>query len=110
MKEECVNSRTSAYLVQWTVGQEEGRAADVAGACELSVQFSGDFDGATLSLEGSNDGKEWAVLSDKGGLSVSTRRRAIFSVGQSVRFVRPQAENPGKNTRVLCTFLYKANR
>ncbi len=64
----------------------EGQRA-LAGA----VQFSGTFGGATVVLEGSNDGITYFTLRDLQGNSISATAAAYVEFTTSAAYIRPRA-------------------
>ena len=107
--EESVSRKTSTLAITWKGLREVGGPADVAGSLSRSVQFAGDFDTATVILEGSNDGETWVVLQDHIGMAVICKGRDLRSVATMTRFVRPRVEGAGANTKIDCTFLHRSS-
>lgn len=56
---------------------------------DRSVQVSGDFGGATVSVEGSIDGVEWSVLSDGQGNPLTFSSGRIEAVAELVALIKP---------------------
>jgi hypothetical protein len=61
--------RDGAIVVTWPTlgGTDSGAPFRLPAACDLTFQVAGTFDGATCTLEGSNDGTTWHVLTQRGG-------------------------------------------
>lgn len=55
-----------------------------------SVQVAGTFNGGTLTVEGSNDGTNWAALTDPQGNSLAFTAAQIEQIQEITRFVRPR--------------------
>jgi hypothetical protein len=56
---------------------------------DASVQFAGSFGTSTVSIEGSNDGTNWAVLNDAQGNALSAVNTGkIEQILESVRYKR----------------------
>ncbi len=82
-----------AMLYTWTL-----TAADASGVSitahefgDRTVQFSGNFDGASASLEGSNDGSTWAVLTDPQGNALTKSSGGLETVMETPRYTRATA-------------------
>lgn len=56
---------------------------------EASVQISGTFGGATVTLQHSNDGTNWFTVKDVSNTNVTATANAIFEVAISSAYVRP---------------------
>lgn len=87
------NGAYKASVVTWTpiATGDTINAYEVAGATGAlaAVQFTGTFGGATVNLQGSNDGSSWFELSTPSGTAVSTTASALFEVSTAVLFLRP---------------------
>jgi len=82
----------SSSLAQWTdlATGDTGAPFPQSSWSDRSVQVSGTFGaGGTLSLEGSNDGTNWALLRDPFGADLAVTAAGIFAVMEITRFVRP---------------------
>lgn len=78
--------RTAAWvLATGDTGVEVG-FADFA---DRSVQVSGTFGGATITLEGSNNGTDWVGLRDPQGVAISFTAAGLKQVLESTLLVRP---------------------
>ena len=64
-------------------------AHDDATIGDRSVQVSGTFDGATITLQGSNDGVTYVDLLDHLGNAISITADAIVQIGELTRFLKP---------------------
>lgn len=74
-----------------------------------SVHFHGsNFDGATISLHGSNDGTNFIVLTDPQGTNIAKTASSIEQVQEHTRFIRPVGASIGTNTSVVVTVYGKA--
>lgn len=72
---------TGDTLDPFTVTQQYGLAA--------SVQVVGTFGGATVKLQVSNDGTNWADASDVLGNAISLTTTGYFEVSLSAVYIRP---------------------
>lgn len=98
--------RKGVSLTTWA-GQTD---ADTATALEIlgftrgSVQFDGTYGGATIVLQGSNDGSNWATLDDEGSVAISSTAASVHAFNCNCRYVRPAVSggtSESLNTRVL---------
>ena len=80
-----------------------GDALELSGPAELHVQVAGEYSGADLLLEGSNEtapgDADWSMVTDTQGLAM------IFNAGSNIRhsastprWIRPVVENGDENT------------
>lgn len=60
-----------------------------------SVQISGTFGGATVTLQHSNDGINWVIAKDLLGASISATTNTIFEVSLSSLYFRPAVSGGG---------------
>lgn len=105
-----VNGKTNhvQHSVLQTVWEHLG-AADVGTADQLarypfhSVQLSGVFGGATVVLQGSEDGMTYFTLKDVTGASASTLSNARFDLNNVPNHVRPSSSGGGITTDVTVT-------
>jgi len=72
---------TGDTIVAYEISNQHG----LAGA----VQFAGTFGGATVTLEGSNDGTNYATLTDPIGTDISTTSAGIYEFSTAVRYIKP---------------------
>jgi hypothetical protein len=56
-----------------------------------SVQFTGTFGGATVVLQGSNDGTNWVTLKDTQGEDISATDAGMFEFTSAARYLRVSA-------------------
>jgi hypothetical protein len=62
-----------------------------------SVQISGTFGGATVTLQHSNDGTTWVTAKDVRGNDVTATAAAIFEVSLSSAYIRPAIASGSAN-------------
>lgn len=70
-----------------------------------AFQVTGDFAGAELLLEGTNDGQNWAPLIDPQGVPLHITWIGIYSVNQTVMQVRPRVSGGDEQTQLVVTAL-----
>jgi hypothetical protein len=67
------NTSNGAIIVTWAAmgNADTGTSFAVPSAANLTFQQSGTFGGATIVLQGSNDGTNWSTLTQTGGANVA---------------------------------------
>ena len=69
-----------------SIGDNDGAVA----FADKTVQFdSAAWGGATMTLEGSNDGAKWFGLSDPQGVAISMTADGLIAVLENPRFIKP---------------------
>lgn len=71
---------------------------------DRSVQMVGTWNGATVSVQGSNDGTNWAALTDGLGNSLALTADGIKQVCEITRYIRAKVTS-GSVTSVAVTIL-----
>lgn len=71
-----------------------------------SVQFTGTFGGATVTLTGSNDGTNFVTLSDPSGTAISTASAGAFEFATTMLYVKPGISG-GTGDDVDCTVVMR---
>lgn len=82
---------------------DQGKPVEFSEFADRSVQFSGVFGGGSASLEGSNDGENWHVLTDTAGAPITKTQGAISAVTEMTRFVRPSVSGGDGSGGITCT-------
>lgn len=105
------NTLNGAILMTWaSMGDSDtGAAFAVPFAAELTAQASGTFAGATVKLQGSNDGVNWFDLTKKGGTSTFSLAAAGGGAANEVpAYIRPFTTG-GSGTAVTVVVCIKAS-
>lgn len=104
--------RDAAYLSTWDGlrANEEGEAYEVVGTSERSVQVEGELDGASVAIEGSNDGIHYHALTSPPGLSLAFRSVGIEAIAEVTRYLRPRVIGGDLGTHLTITILVRASR
>lgn len=77
---------------------------------DRTVQFAGTFNGATVVLEGSNDGVNYRTLTDAAGSALSATAAALKQVTEAPLYVRPNANTSvGVATAIDAVLLLRRN-
>lgn len=82
----------TAYMVVWealTTTDTEGAPAELIAYSDRSVQVVGTFDGASLQLQGSNDGTNYKVLTDPQGNALTFTTTNIEAIAELTRYIKP---------------------
>lgn len=83
--------RDRASVITWsglTTG-DTGRPLEMVGWADRSVQITGTFGGATLTLQGSNNGSTWNTLTDPQGNEIVLTSQKIEQIMEITRYIRP---------------------
>lgn len=99
-------------VVVWgaiTNTNQTAAAVELPYFADKSVQIQGsNFDSATVSLHGSNDGTNFIVLTDPQGNAISKTASGIEAVTEHTRYIKPVAASHGANTSVVVTVYARA--
>lgn len=98
-----------AWTVAWTLTDaDEGSPWKNPGLADRSVAVTGTFGGATVTLQGSNDGTNWFTLKDPLGNNLtwtsSTATTGLKQIGEITLYLRPITAG-GTGTSVVVTVL-----
>ena len=91
----------ASLLAQWDMVDADtvGAAAEFPDQTDAVVTITGTFGGATVTIEGSNDGTTFVILTDPQGNIISKTSAAIEQITEVPRYVRP-AKASGSSTTV----------
>lgn len=79
-----------AWVASWSVGiADDGSPCEMIMASDKSVQVEGTFGGATVLLQGSNDGTNWRTLTDAANAALSFSSAGLKAVTEHTRYIRP---------------------
>jgi len=102
----------SAKVISW-VGLANGQSGDSVEDslwADRSVQVTGTFGaGGSVTIEGSNDGTNWASLTDPQGNNLSFSTSKIETVIEMVRFIRPNITNGDGTTSLNIVLFQRGN-
>lgn len=71
-----------------------------------SVQFTGTFGGATLGVQGSNDGTNWVALKDKSNATIALTSAGAAEFSTAMRYLRPSISG-GTSNSVTATLVMR---
>lgn len=100
----------STYLVSWTLtqGDPTGQGASIPGGPDKTFQLTGTPGGASVSLEGSNDGTNWNTLHDFADNEITFAASAITLIAENPLWIRPVASGASGTTNLEITILYRS--
>lgn len=85
-----------------------GAAVDQSQYTDKGIQVFGTFGaGGALQLQGSNDGTNWAPLSDPQGNVLTITAAGIKFVAEATRYIRPAVTGGDGTTSITTTILLK---
>lgn len=91
-----------AFTAVWTfTSNETGDTAELP-IGDRSVQMVGTWNSATVSLQGSNDGTNWASLTDPLGNALALTADGLKQVSEITRYIRAKVTS-GSVTSVTVT-------
>ena len=76
-----------------TSTNSDGQAVRVPSHTDKTVQVTGTFNGATLTLQGSNDGTTWADLTDQAGSDLDFTAAGLAVIAENPIWIRPAQTN-----------------
>lgn len=98
----------NAKVITWT-GLANGQSGDAIEEnlwADRSVQVTGTFgSGGTIKIEGSNDGTNWATLTDPQGNDLTFTAPKIETIIEICRYIRPTV-TAGDGTTALTVSLF----
>lgn len=100
------NSRT--LVVSWLnlANGDDGAPLDFSQYADKTAQVVGTFGAnGNLRLEGSNDGTNWAVLTDPQGNALDIATAKLELVSEAPRYLRPRV-TAGDGTTSLSVFIH----
>ncbi len=107
---EDVSPNGKAKLVTWTglLNGDEGAAADWVEYSDRCFQVTGTFGaGGSVTIQGSNDGTNWASLADPQGNALTFTSQKIEQALELPRYVRPTVTAGDGTTSLVVTLVMK---
>lgn len=101
-----------AQLYTWTpvAGSDTCVAVKCPQLRDKSIQVAGTFDSASIALHGSNDGTNYAALSDPAGTTIAITAAGIVQVGQITQYIKPVTSGGGGSSSVSIMVLGAAGK
>lgn len=104
VSKDILSTVNQLVLAQWanlSQGQTGDPATYVGGFPDRSFQVAGTFGGATVTLEGSNDGIEWETLTEaRTGDPISFTAKGIKQVYEATYLVRAKVTGGDGTTAI----------
>jgi hypothetical protein len=99
-------------LVQWTgltkTTDDSGSPVELPNHSDRSVQVTGTFGtGGSVRIEGSNDGTNYAPLTDPQGNDLNITAAKIEAISEATRYIRPRVTAGDVSTALAVTILFK---
>lgn len=97
-----------SFLATWAnlASGDVGAPVDYVGHADRTVQVTGSFGGATVTLQGSLDKENWATLNDAQGNPIQITEARIEAVTELVLWIRPSVAG-GTSTDVTVNLLMR---
>lgn len=99
-------SQSQGWAVQWTglANGDDGTPYEGVGSTDRSVQVTGTFGtGGSVRLEGSNDGTNYAALTDPQGNDLNITSAKIEAITELCRYIRPRVTAGDGTTSLVVT-------
>jgi hypothetical protein len=93
---------TTAWDLSGKTTTDTFLAQEMSGNADRSVQFAGTFNGATVQLQGSNDGTNFVVLTDPLNNALTFTSAGLKQIAEVTRYIRC-AVTAGTTTSVVGT-------
>jgi uncharacterized membrane protein len=88
----AVQGAQSVATVTWNLGgADTGIEVALTDFSDRSIQVSGNMGGATVTIQGSNDGVNWETLRDPLGNGLGFTASGLKQVLEMTMFIRPQS-------------------
>jgi hypothetical protein len=99
------------HLYQWllTTADHTGEAGNNPGASDRTIQVYGTWGGASLTVEGSNDGTNWATLHDPTGEELVFTTDGIAVILENPLYIRPRLSVVGAGASVNAKLLSRSH-
>jgi hypothetical protein len=85
---ESDDKRTALVVWDSITQADTGGAVDISRFPDRTVQVSGTFGGATLTVEGSNDNVTWFTLTNQAGDALSFTAAGLELIAQNPKYIR----------------------
>lgn len=99
------NNNVVIYTWAGLTTGDTGKQLSGPGFTDVSVQVEGNFGGATVTLQGSNDGNNWHTLVDPFNNPISLTSPGLVQVLPICMYMRPSVSG-GVGTSITVTSLY----
>lgn len=102
----------NSRIVSWTPFTEADTctAVEMPGFTIRSIQIAGTFGSATVLAQGSNDGTNYATLSDPQGNAISKTTAALEQIEEVTRYIKPTASGGTGQSLTVTLLLVRRGR
>lgn len=102
-------TNTQAFVQRWAAmaANDTGEPLGASQYTDRSVQVAGTFGGATVRIEGSNDGSTWATLTDPQGNALEMISAKLEMVTEATLYIRPAVVGGDGTTSLTVNLLVK---
>lgn len=101
----------STVMFSWTLTTADHTGVGIEWSAYSDRTFvftAGAWGGATVAIEGSNDGTNWVLLSDAAGAADATATaNKAMTIVELTRYVRPRLSTPGTGATVDASALLR---
>ncbi|WP_374312437.1 hypothetical protein [Dongia sp.] len=104
---DSLNQRVAITTWPALLASETGEPVEAAQFADRSVQISGSFGGASVIVEGSNDGVSYFPLTDPQGNSLTFTASKLEAVTELTRWLRPRVSGGDGTTEIAFVLLAK---
>jgi len=105
----AVGSNNSLKLATWTpltTTNADGSPFEFPDWADNTIQVFGTFGaGGTILVEGSNDGTNWATLTDSNGTALSLTAASVKTINERPRYLRPRVSAGDGTTSLTAVML-----
>lgn len=102
--------KQSVYRISWlgVPKDDTGQPLPFTLYSDRSVQVTGTFGGASVTIEGSNDGENWFTLADPQGNSLNFVTAKLEAILELVLWIRPKVTGGDGTTSINVNMCVKA--
>lgn len=102
---DAVGQANNAILATWAglVNGDDGAAVEWLDFSDRCIQVAGTFGGATLAIQGSNDGANWSVLNNPQGDPLAFTGSGLGQVLELPRYMSPLVTAGDDTTNLTVT-------
>ena len=113
--DEHTNASAGCVVIQWSgltkATDDDGAPVEFGAFADRSVQVTGTFGtGGSVRIEGSNDGTNYAVLTDPQGNAIEKDAASIEIVSERPLYVRPRITAGDGTTAINVILLMRRGR
>jgi hypothetical protein len=95
----------TCHVIAWTLaGADTATPIEMPASSDRSVQMAGTFAGASIAMQGSNDGTNFVTLTDPQGNPLLFSSAGLEQISEITRYVKP-VTTVGTPTSVVVSML-----